>query len=191
MMNAKVSDHIILSALSHGNEKAFDCIFEQLYPKIKFFVTGLTGNEEEAENITQDIFMWLWIKRERLESIENFDSYIYAMAKNAGLNFIKKSLLKGSQLSEDVQQIPSEDSQEDTLYYKELESIIEKEIDKMPRQRRQVFEMSREEGLSNTEIAEKLGISKRTVETHISLALGDLRKMMPFMQLLALLAIVR
>ncbi|SFG05319.1 RNA polymerase sigma-70 factor [Prevotella sp. KH2C16] len=190
-MSIGVSDKIILSALSQGNEEAFDMIFEQLYPKMKDFATRLCGNEYDAENIVQDIFMQLWIYREGLRNVENLDGYVFMMVRNAGLNFLRKSLRRESVRLDGTLQIAEEESAGDTLYYKELEAIIEQEIGKMPPQRRMVFSMSRIEGLSNAEIAEKLGISKRTVESHISLALRDLRQVMPLMSLLALLAMVK
>lgn len=75
------------------------------------------------------------------------------------------------------------------MCYNELYDFIMSEIDAMPEQRRRVFVMSRVDGLNNSEIAQRLGISKRTVETHISLALAQLKKLLPIIVLLDIMAL--
>ena len=190
-MDTVISEKIILSALSRGNEEAFDMIFEQLYPKMKSFAFRLCGNESDAENIVQDVFMQLWVNREGLKDIDSLDGYVFMMVRNAGLNFLRGSLRRGAVRLDDTLQVAGEASAGDVLHYKELEAVLEQEVSKMPPQRRTVFFMSRVEGLSNAEISDKLGISKRTVESHISLALRDLREAMSLMSFLALFVLLK
>lgn len=75
-----------------------------------------------------------------------------------------------------MRETPSLEQVEEIVYSHELESLINRAIDNMPTQRKQIFYMSRKQGISNEEISQRLKISKRTVETHISIALATLRK---------------
>lgn len=84
---------LISSALAHSDEAVFDRLFEMLYPKVKYFVLGMCHDEDEAENVTQDIFMKLWMKRERLHNIDNLDAYVFTVAHHEALNFIRHSLV--------------------------------------------------------------------------------------------------
>ena len=177
-----------MSALAEGNEKAFDALFVEYYPKVLRFVMCFCHDKSEAENIVQELFMELWIKHERFTKIENLDNYLFISARNSAIHYVKQSLVCIDEESAcNVQS--NYISGEMKLCYNELYDFIMSEIDAMPEQRRRVFVMSRVDGLNNSEIAQRLGISKRTVEAHISLALAQLKKLLPIIVLLDIMAL--
>jgi len=168
--------HIIVQ-VRKGNKLAFSQLFRMYYPRIYSFIFQLLRDKTLAEEITQDVFLRLWINREKLDPDLSFGSYLFTIAKNIVLNFYKKRDVEQRYIEQTVRSFDTEsiDPEED-FYYKDLLSIIDKAVNEMPPQQRKVFRLSREEGLLNAEIAEKLGISKRTVEKHISTSLNSLRK---------------
>lgn len=82
-----------MSALAEGNEKAFDALFVEYYPKVLQFVMRFCHDKSEAENIVQELFMELWIKRERFTKIENLDNYLFISARNSAIHYVKQSLV--------------------------------------------------------------------------------------------------
>ena len=154
-----------LEAFQDGNHKAFETIFIAYYNKTKTFIDGYIKSEPDAEELTEDLFVNLWINRHSIDTSKSFNSYLHTIARNAAINFLNHNQETGY----------SSTSEED-LIAKELEMLIDELVGGMPEQRRMIYTLSRNEGLSNAEIAERLNTTKRNVESQLSLALKEIRK---------------
>lgn len=160
------------------NDYSFDVVFKLYYPKVKNFVYGFVGVESEAEDIAQDIFLKLWMKRSNIQIMTNFEAYLYSMARNCTLNALKSSGVRYKLQSLTDADVEDTTDVEDIICSEELQEFVNHVISQMPDRRRKIFTMSRLDGMSNEEIAHRLNISRRTVETHISQALAQIRRLL-------------
>lgn len=165
---------LYIKELALGSHDAFRCLFMAYFPKVNCFISHLIKSEIIAEELAQDVFMKIWENREQLVTIESFNSYVYRMAKNMALNYLRRKYLEDSYLEnyEGETQLTIEGD----LYAREMELLEQLTVSRMPQKRKAIYEMSRKEGLTNDEIAVRMGISKKTVENHLNLALKELRK---------------
>ncbi len=176
----------IIEELTEGNQEAFRIIFKAAYPQVRAFSLGLLKNDADADDIAQLVFIKLWTKRAMLAQVRNFDTYLYTITKNTVLNHIasRKALMI------DITDIPNVSTDNvsplDQIEAGDMQLLIDMVVENMPPQRQAVYRMSREEGLSNDQIAETLELQKKTVENHLNLALGDIRKVLKIFILLLL-----
>lgn len=169
------SEPDLLFRVSQGDEAAFAQLFNTYQNRLGAFVMQLTGSRPMAEEIVQEIFIRIWEKREKLSQVEHFHSYLYAVARNYSLSFLKKL---GRELARkqawELSVVEAQDQEEDTTI-KNYRRIIDEAISELPSQRQKVYLLSRDEGLRQAEIAERMAISLETVKKHMVLALRSIR----------------
>lgn len=158
-----------IEALRNGNHKAFEEVFLAYFDKVKYLLTGLLRSESDAEELAQDIFVRLWMNHTSIDPNKVFSTYLYTTTRNTALNYLKHKLVEENYKN-------SFNSLDEILFAKEISLLVEMAVCKMPVQRKKIYQMSREKGISNNEIAEELGISKKTVENQLSLALQEIKR---------------
>lgn len=163
----------LLLRLAQGDEKAYTQIIEQYGSIIYGHCMMYIKNAEQAEEITQDILFSLWKQRTELPSIENFPGYVYSMARNRAISAFRSTLASTELPADQLASLLH--SPVSSIEYKQLSEAIARGIEKLPARRKQIFKMSRYEGLSYEEIARQLNIAKSTVKDHILEALVFLR----------------
>ncbi|MDD6253258.1 MAG: RNA polymerase sigma-70 factor [Bacteroidales bacterium] len=161
--------------IAAGDLDAFRELFETYFPKVREFIAAFIKDDKSAEDLSQDIFLKIWNMREVLPEVRNVSSWIYRMARNASLNYIR-SRKKTAVLTDAA--LPEVRDTEDIYIEREKELIIKTFVDTMPERRREIFNMSRYQDIPNDKIAEILHISKKTVENHLTLALKDIRNLL-------------
>ncbi|MCD8386446.1 MAG: RNA polymerase sigma-70 factor [Bacteroidales bacterium] len=160
--------------------KEFEIIFKSYYGPIRAFILRLVKSEDDAEDLVQDVFSQLWIKPDVWQDNPEVDRYIYRMAKYSALSFLRdhsRDVCHGL-VDADldiVERVEGDVGTLDPLIHDEANLLLEMALDKMPPKRREIFSLSRFDGLSHKEIADKLGVSIRTVESHIYSALSSLK----------------
>lgn len=168
-----------------GTEKVtFSKIYLVYFPKLVRFAREYVVSTEDAENIVQDLFLYLWEHREMLESLKNLNAFLFTLAKNRCINFYRHKILIDSK-KESLDNLDRRELMlkaealrqfdENIFTDKEIEELLNKAIEHLPEKCRQVFILSRMNGLKHEEIAIRMNISVRTVQNHIVSALHKLK----------------
>ena len=176
----------LIEELTEGNQEAFRIIFKAAYPQVRAFSKGFTKNDADADDIAQQVFIKLWTKRAILANVRNFETYLYTITKNTVLNHMASQKAFMVDIS-DVRNLSTKNTSPlEQIEASDLQLLIDMTVENMPPQRQAVYKLSRVEGLSNDQIAERLGLQKKTVENHLNLALGEIRKVLKMFILLLL-----
>ena len=171
----KVDGHLLID-LKNGDEKAFETLFWKYNEHVYHFIYSLLYEKSMAEDLTQNVFLKIWEKHETIDVEQNFDAYLFTIARNLVYKETENRLLS-EKLTESLQrQLSDADSlTEERIDAESLREYINSLIEELPPSRREIFRLSRHEHLSYREIAERLSISEKTVETQVNRALRFLR----------------
>lgn len=166
----KSSENIagVLLSLKNGERCAFREIFETYHKRLYYFVFSFTKSDFATEDILQEVFVKVWMKRETIDPSCSFDSYIYIIARNQTYNHLRRIANQESLKKEVWRNLKHYDRQtEDTVLLSEYQNIVDDILESLPVKKRSIFILSREQGKSNQEIADLLNISPKTVKNHL------------------------
>lgn len=164
---------LLLEQLKSGDRRAFTLLFDYYYTGLVVFADRYMHDLELSEDIVQSVFVRLWENRQSIQS-SSIRYYLSSAVKNNCIDLIRKKETQEKYVRRQLS--GNADSGADFWAESELEQMIEKSIANLPPRCAEIFRMSRFDGLKTHEIAEKLQLSNRTVETQISNALKVLRK---------------
>ena len=187
--NKEIADPLLAGRIRKGDKKAFDLLYYKFSQQLYGFAFSMLKNHEDAREIVQETFFRIWAKRSQLNSSQSVKAFLFSISYHLTIDLIRKRL-KEEQFRnylQEQQYSTNEPSTENLAGYHELNNILQKAIDELPDQRKKIYCLSREEGLSHKEIAKKMDITVKTVENQINLALRHLRKRLNSQGLLSLL----
>ena len=178
----------IIRRLKNEDKSAVDELFNYYYPRLYHFSKSILKIENEIDDILQEVFVKIWLNRHKIGSAESFNSWIFTITRNELLNLIRNNLRDHNfkdQLF--LRSVAEEYQTQNPLEYDEIRTGIDKIVAALPEKRKQVFILSRTEGLSYKEISQQLNISEKTVEDHITHAIKQIKSSMKEMGIISIL----
>lgn len=178
------NDKALLFGLQRGEKKDFELIFNTHYRCLLFFIKEYLPDLDIARDIVQETFITLWERKELLNDDTNLRAYLFTIARNKSLNYLKRMQLEKRTASDSASRLAEtylnyhalKDQSAVRIYESEFEKLVAEGIETLPEQCRKIFNLSRMEYLKNQQIADQLNISIKTVESHLTKSLKILRK---------------
>ncbi|HYQ57608.1 MAG TPA: RNA polymerase sigma-70 factor [Draconibacterium sp.] len=172
----KDDEQFIFKRMAEGDKKAFHYFFEKYYDDICNFINFYVRNYKASEGIAQDIFIYFWEKRDKIEIQTSVKAYLLKASKNKSLNHLRDERSKLT-IHQKLATTPKYKSitPSDLLESEQLRGILDKAQDNLPEKCREIFKMAKEDNLKYQEIALKLNISVKTVENQMGIAFKKLR----------------
>ncbi len=171
------SGSVLLRKLIEGNELAMKELFRIYHARLLYFVSHFIKSEKIAEEVVMDVFMKIWTSRDSLTDVKNFDSFLFKIARNKSIDFLRSAAAdrRLSMLLWDEIQKAAPEAADERLLAKEYEEKLEEAVLHLPPKCKKVYSLSREYQLSHEQIASELNISSATVNNHIVKAQRFLR----------------
>jgi RNA polymerase sigma-70 factor (family 1) len=156
----------LLLKVANGDEHAFSELFNTHHQLLGTHIYRITDSVELAEEVVQDVFLKIWMSRETLTAVQNFNAYLFVISKNHALNCLRKvakERIYQKTLEENALFLAPEDNPDLEGYY----SLLDKAIDHLPPQQQKVYLLSRHNRLKYDEIASQMGLSRETVKKYL------------------------
>lgn len=172
------TDKLLFRAIANGDGQAFSQVFRRYFEPLRANAYKLLKSEFWAEEVVQEVFLYIWAQRETLVDIDAPGAYLYRVTANRCLNRLRRQELE-ARMQYFVSQAlhnSNDDHQDNIPNYLKLEKLITEATTRLPDQQRRIFLLQQEEGLSYQEIASRLGISKNTVRNHMVQTLKNIRQ---------------
>ena len=180
-MTKSIEEKKLIQSVIEGDEKAFEKLFYLYKDKLYTFCIKLTKSEDIAEEIVHDVFLKIWKNRSNINIDLSFNAYLFKITQNFALDFLEEITKETRAKKELLLSLDrSYNHIENYVLNEEYQALVEKAIDRLPPQKRIIFTLSRNDGLSYDEIAEKLNLSRNTVKNHIIEALKIIKKFIQF-----------
>jgi len=166
--------------ISEGNRNSYSELFKWAYPKLITFAKSYTIAEEQCEEIASDVLIYIWFNRDKIVDIKYFKAYLYKSARNAVLNYKNRNKVKiiSGDDYESISPIVLNFTPETAYLNSELRLLLTKAIATLPPKCKECFMLVKEEGLSYKEAAEVLGVSTKTVDAQMVIAVKKLSQIL-------------
>ena len=173
---SRMDERELLDRLRRGDNAAYEAVFRQWYAPLVATIASLLRDTGPAEEVVQDVLLELWRRRETLTLEQSLRAYLFQATRNRALNYLRRQRVEARGEPTIAAAMPSPEPADSEVREGELNEAIQAAIAGLPDRCRQVFELSRVEGLKYSEIATELGISVKTVEAQMGKALRVMRE---------------
>lgn len=166
----------LLMRIAQGDEEAFSHVFHQYRNKIYSIAFDLTDSTRISEEIVQDVFLKIWLKRASLCEVRSFRAYLFTIARNLVFTALRKSIRRERMESPGLQDAPDfYYSSEDQVLDKEYNALLKHAVNRLPAQQQQVYILMKEQGYKRDQVAVLLHLSPETIKTHLAQAMKSIR----------------
>lgn len=177
LKRSSYNEDVLSAFIAGGDESTFTRLFNSHRDRVYSIAFKITHSASLAEEVAQDVFLIIWLRRDRLAEIQNFSAYLNVIIRNQIYKVLKQIAKRSDMISVTDNDLITEcrDESPDQIVVKEYNAVLQKAINRLPSRQKQVYKYIKEEGFKREEVAALLNLSPETIKYHLAEAMRNIR----------------